>query len=363
LWKSKLLLSVAVFPGCAFCQGDEHRDDQWAAAAEHLHAASPKEKAWGAHLAAACRLNNLSGEIATELNGMHPDTSGMSYVDVSGRRHLDYSWWAAEAMLDALIQLDQPLDASALASIYQMFPTEATILMLQDIDRHRALLAEVRNSKVPHSLWLAASNALARIRVPRYAAILPRELRLTNRWWISDTGSHTPKGSPGGLFASNSIMEVPPEFPPVAMYWLTTEHGFLYDRYPASIISEELASAGPTPSSSIYTRRILLEPGVARLVYFPTDGFCRNCQRGCPECQTERLDYLAELAGVSAADVVHAVEPLTQVAWSNNEDINAAVRRAVAEQVLAVRQLVKALIATGALRRSELQMTLKPRWP
>jgi hypothetical protein len=51
-------------------------------------------------------------------------------------------------MLDALIQLRFPLEASVLTSIAQRYPAEATILMLQDAPGNLSPLAAVRQGPV-----------------------------------------------------------------------------------------------------------------------------------------------------------------------------------------------------------------------
>lgn len=349
LRKLELLLSVALVSGCAFCQSDEHADaGQCATAAQRLHASSLQEKAWGAHLIASCHANNRATEIAGELGRMHPDMSGMMYVDVSGLRHLDYAWWTTKALLDALIQLRQPLEVSELSSIFGRFPTEGTILMLQDAPRSAVLLAKAREARVPTSLWVAASNALTRLRSPGFAVALLKELRLTNSVWVSDTGKRVPPGSPGHGFLSNSNMQVPPGYPPIGLYWLTAER----------VGSEELVSEGPAPFYSIYQRRIRLEPGVNRRVMFPSDGYCVECEEGCPSCQTARVDYLAELGHITSRDVAIAVNPLTEVAWSNPAQISAAVAQALVGQETAMRRLTKQLVSAGAMDVSDLDITL-----
>ena len=58
----------------AFCQNPDLPDPhQCERVAERLSAASDREKAWGAHAAAACRTPNLATEIAAQLDRMHSD--------------------------------------------------------------------------------------------------------------------------------------------------------------------------------------------------------------------------------------------------------------------------------------------------
>jgi hypothetical protein len=251
LRRLELLLSVTLVAGSAFCQADEHPDSgQCANAAERLHASSIQEKAWGAHLIAQCHASDRAAEIADELERLHPDMSGMMYVDLSGYMHLDYAWWATKALLNALIQLRRPLEVSKLSSIFQRFPTEGTILMLQDVPRYSAPLAKVREAKVPTALWVAASNALTRLRPHGFAAALLKEVRLTNSIWVSDTDKFLPPGSPGSGIVSNSSLQVPPGFPSIDLYWLTAEHPCTEELVGEGPCNDELVSEGPARSKS-----------------------------------------------------------------------------------------------------------------
>src|SRR5882672_4650004 len=92
---------VALTLGCvaAICQTPD-----CSKAAERLHSEPLSEKAWGAYLAATCHLPGLAPEIAAEVDGEH----GTSWNSAP--------FWVGHALLDALIQLRQPLDSAVLAS-------------------------------------------------------------------------------------------------------------------------------------------------------------------------------------------------------------------------------------------------------
>jgi hypothetical protein len=358
----ELLLSMTLVAGAAFGQADEHPDPrQCAPGLERLHASSLQEKAWGAHLIAQCHANDGAAEIAAELDRLQPDMSGMMYVDLSGYRHLDYAWWAAKALLDALIQLHRPLEVPKLYAIFQRFPTEGTILMLQDEPRYSSLLARVREARVPISLWVAASNALTRLRPHGFATALLEELRLSNRVWVSDTDKFLSPGSPGSGMLGNSSLQVPPGFPPIDQYWLTAEHFCAEQTFGLGPCNDELVSEGPAQSIralSVYSRRVHFEPGVNRTVFFPSDGYCRECEAGCPQCESDRICYLAELAHMPSRDISTAANSQEQVAWANPARISATAAKGLTEQVAAMRRLARHLVSSGAMDVSELDLTL-----
>jgi hypothetical protein len=113
-----LAAALAVTPaGRAYCQYSEAFDPrECGRAVERLSAASDREKAWGAHLAAVCRMPDVAPAIATQLDQTRMDMFERT-IDVSGRTIWGESQWAGYAMLDALIQLRRPLEASVLTSI------------------------------------------------------------------------------------------------------------------------------------------------------------------------------------------------------------------------------------------------------
>jgi hypothetical protein len=143
-------------------------------------------------------------------------------------------------------------------------------------------------------------------------------------------------------------MQVPPGFPPISFYWLTSER----------IGSGELVIEGPQPFNSVYKRRIRLEPGVNRFVVFPSDGYCIQCEEGCPSCQPARIDYLAELAQITNREVAGAADPVTEVAWENSAQISATITQALAAQVAAMRGVARQLVSAGAMDVAALDMTL-----
>jgi hypothetical protein len=245
-------------------------------------------------------------------------------------------------MLDALIQLRRPLETSALTSIAQRFPTEATILMLQDAPRNQPLLAAVREGPVSHAVWVAASNALARLRAPGFAAALLREAPLTNSVFVLDPGK-APNGSAGSVMSGIASTQLPPGFPPIAVYSLTTE----------AAPGEELASDGPTP---IYVKRAVIDASGS--INWPPDARCFECPKNCPECVWERTEYLANLAHIPNAEVDRAIHPQVIVRWTDLFQVEMEISRALAAQEAGLRRLVQLLASAGALETSELGMKL-----
>jgi len=151
-----MLLCLLIALACVVAHADP---PDCAKAAEPLHSESMSEKAWGAYLAAACHLPELAAEIAAAVDGEH-----------------EASWnsepWVGHALLDALIQLRQPLDSAVLASFVPAFRREAAILMLQFPQANREALAALRAGDPNGDDRVPASNCFgchARSRIRRGA--------------------------------------------------------------------------------------------------------------------------------------------------------------------------------------------------
>jgi hypothetical protein len=322
-----MLLSLAGVG--ALCQTPgSHDARECAQAANRLRSEFLREKSWGAHLAAACQMPWLAGEIVAELERLHPETLAKLRWDSE-------LYWLGRSMLDALIQLRQPLPSSVLASIAEGFPVEGTILTLPNAFENRLLLAAVR-ARPGGGEWVAAGNALARVRAPGFAAALLAEIRLTHSVWVSDNGVAPGRGEAGSLASGSPTLRVPPGFPPVGVYRLTAQ--------PAP--DDELVSDGAVP---IYSQRAIIEPGVDRTLAWLPEGYCSRCLE---------IGYLAELAHVSNSDVSLAVEPQTAVKWTDPMRLDAEISRSLAAQQAAVRQLAGSLVSAGVLETRELGMAL-----
>lgn len=310
------LTTLALACGGAFCQtGAPAHPGDCARAAERLGSERMREKAWGAYLAATCYLPGLSAEIAAEL-------------DVE---HADFAWdsepfWVQRALLDALIQLRQPLDSSLLASFVRAFRTEAAILMLQHPFANRESLAALRAGEPRGFEWVAASNALSAMRAPGFAAALLHEVRFTQSVWVRDSGEPPGRGEAGSLLGGNTTVRVPPGFPPVGLYRLTGQ----------GLPGDELIADGPTP---MYSHRTLVEPGKEVIWDQPPEGYCFDCMR---------IEYLAELARVPVAEAWRAIEADTTVHWTNLAALAAEISRALEAQRAALHRLASAAGVTDS---------------
>jgi hypothetical protein len=297
-------------------------------AAQRLHSEPPQEKAWGAHLAAACRLTGLAADISDQLVQADPDQ--LSRFNWDSDR-----FWMAHAFLDALIELGPALDQPSLRAIIQGFPDEAAILMLQHPGSHQESLASLRTRVPGGATWVAASNALASMRSRGFAATLLREMRIAHRFVVTESGEACCSGMIGSLLGGPISMRVPNGFPALHFYRVVAK--------PSP--GDEMIADGATP---IYLRKVLLKPGIAGTIPGEPEGF---------DQQWLRIEYLSQLSGLPLIDAEITIQPNTAVRWSANLDGD--ISSELQNQVSAMMGLAKALLKSGALEPSELPMLLR----
>src|SRR5262249_27247409 len=153
---------------------------------------------------------------------------------------------------------------------------------------------------------------------------------------LSDNGDAPARGMAGSIGSGAPTVRVPPDFPPVGVYRLTSQ------RSP----DDELVSDGSLP---IYSHRTVLEPAVGRRPNYSPEGYCSRCLE---------IGYLAGLARTSNKEVDRAVDRQTAVRWTNLLQFNAEVSRGLTEQESALKELARSLLSTGALEPSEFEMAL-----
>jgi hypothetical protein len=295
-------------------------------AARRLHSDSPIEKAWGANSAAECGLTSLASDIAGQFAQANPEQLSRLTWDS------EY-FWMAHAFLDALIRLRVFSEASALNSFAKCYPDGAIILMLQRPYDNQELLAWIRTELPAGAAWVAASNALARMRSSGFAFTLLHETAITHTIAVTE-GEACCRGMAGSMMGGPLSVKLPSGFPPVHFYRLTgkPEPG------------DRMVADGPVP---VYERHIQLKPGIESTMPGEPEGYCLQCLR---------IQYLSQLSGLTLTETELAVEPSTALPWSAN--LEQKISRAVSHQIDDMRRLSRSLRQSGALAPSEPGMML-----
>ncbi len=207
-----LPIAVLLAAACSAQSADRTCDS----ASRLLRSGSLNDKAWGAYLAASCYIPNLAAEIADQLISKNPEQLARSMWDSE-------EFWAAHAMTDALIRLDQPLPTSSLKEIAKGFRVEAVILMLRNAPDNVENLLSVRNGNPRAYESIAATNVLVSLRARGVAGPLLKEMTYSNWVWVSDTGEPVAPGMAGSVGGGNPTVKIPVDLPPAALYRITSQ--------------------------------------------------------------------------------------------------------------------------------------------
>lgn len=288
--------------------------DPCGAAAERLRSASLTEKAWGAHFAAPCRLSGLEAELAAV--HFEPTDSPQATAE---KRSL------VQALLDALIQTQALVSPALLARFRPQWPAETLILLVRNAGAAEEALRALALLEPPDAEWVAVNNVLVARRASGVAAQLLNGLELTHQITVFDPGP--PPGSAGAVFGglTASSLSVAPGFPPTGFYRLVLAEddpdGALLAEGAQPVFFERKTEGTWPPSANPYF--------ISRRDF--------------------RLEYLAVLSGLPAGRVRGAVRPETLIEWRDFADFQVRTSRALAAQPAAVREVLQALVDSGAL--------------
>lgn len=309
----RTLIAVLLLALAALAQEPPDGAGDCSSAGRLLRAATPLEKAWGAHLVLRCHAAQLTSDLVTELAASSEDSSLVT------------------VLLDALIQLRQPVEPALLMRFLPRWRAEVIILLVRNAASDEALRALTWNS-LGWNERLAVFNTLVRRRAPGVVARLLSEIPL--RHVITVTDPNNGPGFGGGIGGGSACgtAQLLRGFPPSARYTL--------EQTPAE--GDVLLADGPEP---VYYRRVPI-PTSQQVPWSQHFGFG----------EVARLDtaYLAVLAGLPADQVAGAVQGRTRVRWKGLDAYRGQAARGVASQREALAGLLERLTSAGLLAAGEL---------
>ena len=316
-----LLAGLAVLAGCAAAQ-------DCATVSELLQSPDLQKKAWSAYLAGHCDQRERGPELAAELDQMLPDR-------VTAPNAPEY--WLVQSLLDALIQLQQPVAPSTALAFHETWPNESLILLVQNAQAAQQQLLFLLDTRLTDPEWLAATNSLVALKTGGFAAKLTRETRFTLALSVVDPGAGFGGGAGGAVFGGRLGPggPIPDGFPPVGIYGLVLK----------AVPGDTLLAAGAHP---VYYRRTVTAPG--QPVSPSGDG-------GFTDHLGYRLEHLSTLSGLPLDTVRSAVEGAPQIQWHTFDAYVLDRDAAIDAQTEAVTRLATALQSTGALTGPK-----RPRW-
>jgi hypothetical protein len=314
-----------------------------------LHASTPVEKAWGAHLVLTCQRRELISDLVNELDAIHlgPEI---------GRCSQDPQFELARVLLDALIQLGANVYAAPLLRFFPQFREEVLILILSNpgasadlrsllgLPVHKGELIPVYNAMLArHSPGLAA-GILSILQLIHTLHVLSPDQRSIDSFMLC--GGSGPLPEPPGW---------DPRFPTARIYRIDLGNG----------ASNVPLAAGPRPrgqpdsyyDASYWATTLPIGNDMRIRSCF---GFCgppRECQ--LPAEQSAREDsrlysaYLAVLTGREVKSVSQTIAPETEIPWTTAEAYTAQAAEAMAAQRAAMNQLVQELVKLRLITRKE----------
>ena len=269
---------------------DRRSDNPRARTIAWLQSADPRQQAWGAW---------FSGR------DVQPEMIPLLQQVVSSRiaSAAMAEMAAADVALDALIQLNAAVPADLLLLVHERRPAQALVLLSKGgEDAADALVTLMRREK--GLSWFAAANLALVRKPPQFGVALLEGMQLTATLVVSDTGT-VGMGSGGGMGIGCGGIGAAEGLPPWPAYKLT----------PFAASGVVVLAPGPTP---VYYQRTVGPAGST-----PAGS---TISIGGPST-SDRLKYLAAVAGVDVSTLPLRGEEHESLAWRGAAAIDAAVAR------------------------------------
>ena len=271
------------------------------------------DRAWGAHYIAALNAREHADWIVNELRSRPSPTRTFGSFEPTE----EYSY--VHVLLDALIQMELPVNGDLLVKFLPDFKNEVTILLTKNVVANSDLLLRLSDVEIGDGAehWLAIQNALiVRSRHPAAILNLLRTVPIEHTLVLSNNPIVVVAGGPGGLRIGCGQIQLARGFPPTGVYTLTLSP------QPGDVVLE----SGPTGSSfqTVYYRRFVI-PTSKQIGWSETSSLSNRVDY--------KLQYLAHLSLQPIDQVRQAVMPSTTISWSSPEAF-----RQISESALALQK-------------------------
>ncbi len=310
-----LITCATVLAGCAFAQDCSNF-------AQLLRSPELRSKAWAAYLAASCGQRDRGPDLAAELDQMLPERK-------AGWNTPEY--WVVQSLLDALIQLQQPVAPATALALRENWPTESMILLIQNAEASQPQLMFLLDTRLTDPEWLAATSTLIASKTPGFALKTVQETRFSLDVSVVDAGAGFGGGIGSGSVMCGGGLRVPDGFPPVGLYGLTL----------TAVPGDTVLAAGTHP---VYFRRTVADPE------HPAD---RGGEHGITDRHMYRLELLSSLSGLPVETIRSVVSGLAEIRWSGLVAFRREHEAAIRTQTLGIQRLLGALRSAGLLEAAE----------
>jgi hypothetical protein len=292
---------------------------------EWLQSGDPQRVAWGAYLAAQYRMSSAVPLIEAALDRTDVTGGGCASSQCQSPA-------VVFALLDALVQLDAPVDPVRVGRFLPRWPVQSLVLLGRaGADRDRTLLPFFEGAS--GLSWRAAANLLLETRSSGFAVSLLRPVHLRLEVHVLDRSNRVGlSGSVvGGVTEGCNVVGGAPGFPPIAEY--------LHD--PSGRGGATLLADGPRPA---FYRRRVGQPGLV-----PCSSL--EARSGSPTVQ-ERIDYAIALARPLEMSRIYATT-IEHVVWTDAEALRTRVGQARRNLEGRYRSMIGSLVAQGRLTAAE----------
>jgi len=252
-----------------------------------IQSASPRDRAWAAHLIGEYGLKEFAPALIELLNPNQPAPEWENAL-------------VHHAVLDSLIRLGVSAPSDSLMPLYERFPYETLIVLARSPSENGEALLSIAEQPRREVCWVAACNLLAETKAPGFAAFLLKSVKIKIEIAVSDGGSRG-YGTGGGSSSAIGcgVSQVTDGFPPTARYQL--------------IQNPERDAVVVAPGRHpVFYKRQVTEPGVTNQRWMSDAD--HSVQR-----DRYRLEYLAALFDQSVSELGLRERYSNSIAWSGTQ--------------------------------------------
>jgi len=307
-------------------------------AAEWIRSGEPLKQAWAAHWIVEQRAEPLVPEMLRVLADPLPAPIGGSPAVTDAEA-------ARLAILDALIQLNQPAPLADLVPLIEKFPTEVLILAARSHEDASGVLLQLLDRPHNYAAFIAIGNLLTPRRDAGFVLRALREFDAHDEIMVFNPGQDQNIGSGWAGDTVSKPDEERPAWPETGTYVL--------------MVSPSTASRSNLIADSRY--RVSMQRRLGRT--FADHGFQEYGSEKGRTIPDRAQEFLADYLDIDAAQLpVHAAETL-KLTWAGDADFRDRVGQFFAGQRLGYAALVQALIARkylSAENAAPLRLRIRP---
>jgi hypothetical protein len=301
-----------------------------------LRSANPRDKAWGAWYAGAAHDPSLRDSLVAELRRAQPLAN-------SGPETAGYA--LIQSLFDALIEIPGSVPSDAILPFEAHWRAEILILLSRDSANkgNEAALLAMRDHEMPDDQLAAIDDLLFEASRESFLANLLPQIRITHDFFPASRGW----ALCDSLLISKSERRFPKDFPPTALYELSTSgwEG-------STILLKSLVT--------VYYRLVAVVPTDDKITW---ETGADGCYGSVPSARQAMLDKLLhdEIGDLYTRETRDLLHPLTGVEYEDLEPGRAEIDRKLDEQSNALIGLFQQIQQRSLARTSGMHFAIEVR--